>query len=97
MSNKSLWIDDSSDKIGFENCFIADIPLSDFPLKNEDDSFEDEEDLSPCWHSLEDFKNVDEDFKRWYEKSGFGYIYLAPSYFDLTPYKFDIERRINHV
>lgn len=87
--NRSLWIKDNTDFLCFENCFIADIPEVKFPIKDGEDVFEDEMDISPVWLRLKDFETMSDDFKEWYEASGFGYIYLEPGFFDLTPYKLE--------
>lgn len=76
----SLWAIQEYGVLNYGLCFVANIPGENWPLIDGKDHFEDELDLSPRWLRLEDFDGVNEDFKTWYKRSGFGYIFLEPGW-----------------
>jgi len=105
MKNKAyaLWLKSTATGSGnagyfcFEDFFITAIPLDDWPIYTEaSESPVDEEDLAPCFYEIEEL-NVSTGFKAWYEESGYGYIFLEPSFFDLTPYIVDDGLIYSHV
>lgn len=63
--------------------------MSDWPIHIDDDwEPMDEEELAPCAFDIDEL-NVTPGFKAWYENSGYGYIWLEPSFYDLDKYIVD--------
>ena len=103
MNNKTyaLWLKEESfakdDTICFEDFFITAISLDGWPIyTNKDFEPLDEEELAPLCLEIDEL-TVTPGFKAWYEQSGYGYIFLEPSFFDLAPYVVDDGLIYSHV
>ncbi|HEY9017726.1 hypothetical protein [Thiomicrospira sp.] len=94
MGNRyGLWLRSEADignVLSARDFFIANIPDDMWPLQSEEmyEPAKDEEDLSPVWYT-DEMLRMSPDVKNWYSKSGFGHIFLEPSYFDLKPFIVD--------